>query len=79
MEQGERVLWQRRDGRRLVVCVMRSCCAGAELQIRIADADTTDDRVALREMYPTKSDLYERARQLEQEHSADDPVRGTSV
>lgn len=66
MDQREWVLWERRDGDRLTVCVMRSCCAGAELQLRVAVADE-NDRVTLREMYPTKSDLYERARQLEQE------------
>ncbi len=66
MDQSERVLWQRRDGNRLIVCVMRSCCAGAELQLRVAAA-AEDDCITLREMYPTKSDLYERARQLERE------------
>jgi hypothetical protein len=34
---------------------MISCCAGAELQVR------RDDEVLLRELYPTKSDLYERS------------------
>jgi hypothetical protein len=43
---------------------MVSCCAGAELQVR--DQGT----VILRELYPTKSDLYERARMLEREHHA---------
>lgn len=66
MDQSERVLWERLDGDRLIVCVMRSCCAGAELQVRVAVGDA-DDRITMREMYPTKSDLYERARQLEQE------------
>ncbi len=66
MNQDERVLWKRRDSDRLTVCVMRSCCAGAELQVRVAPADE-DERITLREMYPTKSELYERARQLEQE------------
>ena len=37
---------------------MISCCAGAELQLR------TPDRILLRELYPTKSDLYDRARAL---------------
>jgi hypothetical protein len=40
-------------------CVMVTCCAGAELQVR------TGETVLLRELYPSKSDLYERARQLE--------------
>ena len=39
---------------------MISCCSGAELQIRRAGAG----EIVLRELYPTKSDLYERARDL---------------
>jgi hypothetical protein len=38
---------------------MISCCAGAELQVR-----TSDGVIVLRELYPTKADLYERARAL---------------
>ena len=45
-------------------CVMRSCCSGAELQVRRGDAD---GEIVLRELYPTKSDLYDRARALETE------------
>jgi len=41
-----------------VECVMVSCCAGAELQVR------DGDEIVLRELYPMKSDLYERARDL---------------
>jgi hypothetical protein len=37
---------------------MISCCAGAELQIR------RGDRILLRELYPDKPTLYERAREL---------------
>jgi hypothetical protein len=54
----ERQLWKLGD----LECVMISCCSGAELQLRRAGA------IVLREMYPTKSDLYERARDLKQEH-----------
>jgi hypothetical protein len=54
MDQDERLLWRLGD----VVCVMISCCAGAELQMR------RGDEIVLRELYPTKSDLYERARDL---------------
>jgi len=50
----ERQLWRIGD----LECVMISCCAGAELQLRRADD------IVLREMYPMKSDLYERARDL---------------
>lgn len=66
MDQGERVLWEQRDGDRRVLCVMRSCCAGAELQVRVTGG-SGDEHITMREMYPTKADLYERARQLAQE------------
>jgi hypothetical protein len=51
-----RELW--REGQ--LACVMVSCCAGAELQVW----NTATDAIVLRELYPTKSDLYERARDL---------------
>jgi len=41
---------------------MLSCCTGAELQLR------EDGEVVLRELYPTKSDLYERAQGLKEEY-----------
>ena len=48
-------------------CVMISCCSGAELQIRrVAEPD--DFEIVLREMYPMKSDLYDRARDLRHEY-----------
>jgi hypothetical protein len=43
---------------------MITCCAGAELQVR------DGDEIVLRELYPTKSDLYERARALEDTYRA---------
>jgi hypothetical protein len=58
MNDEERQLWRVGD----LECLMISCCAGAELQIRDASG------IVLREMYPMKSDLYERARDLKQEH-----------
>ena len=63
----ERQLWRIGD----LECVMISCCAGAELQLRRVrlKPDTTEDReIVLREMYPMKSDLYDRARDLHVEH-----------
>jgi hypothetical protein len=61
----ERQLWRIGD----FECVMISCCAGAELQMRRVKPDATDDReIVLREMYPMKSDLYERAQDLKAEH-----------
>jgi hypothetical protein len=82
MNDEERQLWRVGD----LECVMISCCAGAELQLRQVRSfeglrtapsgvegrrkpDTTEDReILLREMYPMKSDLYERARDLKAEH-----------
>ena len=57
MKDEERQLWQAGG----VECVMISCCSGAELQLR------RGDDVLLRELYPSKSDLYERARMLRAE------------
>ena len=54
MNDEERQLWKIGD----IECVMLSCCAGAELQMR------TKGEITLRELYPMKSDLYERAQQL---------------
>jgi hypothetical protein len=56
----ERILWQSGD----LECVMVSCCTGAELQVRRGDG------VVHRELYPTKSDLYERARDIRREYDA---------
>ena len=61
MNQDERQLW-RVDN---VECVMISCCTGAELQVR------RGDEILVRELYPMKSDLYERARGLREEFAAD--------
>jgi len=55
----DRELWRVTIGERSVACIMRSCCGGAELQV--VDGET----IVLREMYPAKSDLYERARDVE--------------
>jgi hypothetical protein len=66
VNDGERQLWRIGD----LECVMISCCAGAELQLRRVrlKPDTTDEReIVLREMYPMKSDLYDRARDLKAE------------
>jgi hypothetical protein len=45
-----------------VECVMVSCCTGAELQVR------DGGEITLRELYPMKSDLYERAHALKAEY-----------
>jgi len=57
VNQDETQLWQVDE----TECVMISCCAGAELQVR------RGGEIVLRELYPTKSDLYERARELKTE------------
>jgi hypothetical protein len=53
-----REIWRVGD----TACLLISCCAGAELQIRRGGA------IVLRELYPTRSDLYERARDLKAEY-----------
>jgi hypothetical protein len=54
----ETLLWRVRDERGEQECVMISCCAGAELQLR------RGEEILLRELYPDKPTLYERANQL---------------
>ena len=49
---------------------MVSCCSGAELQIRKILDTPGDEEIVLRELYPTKSDLYERARELAAEYKS---------
>jgi hypothetical protein len=56
----ERQLWRLDD----LECVMVSCCSGAELQVRKAG------EIVLRELFPLKSNLYERANDLKAEYSA---------
>lgn len=67
MATDEYPLW--REGN--VACVMVSCCAGAELQLRrdTEHGPQGDYDVILRELYPTKSDLYERSRELRRERA----------
>ena len=55
-------LWRVTPGARCVACVMRTCCSGAELQV------IEEGSIVLRELYPMKSDLYERARLLEAQY-----------
>lgn len=65
LDQAERTLWTVQNDNRSLQCVMRSCCAGAELQVLMTTAREGETRIVLRELYPSKSDLYERARGLE--------------
>jgi len=50
---------------------MVSCCSGAELQV----VRLSDEAIVLRELYPTKSDLYERARELRRQTHKVEPAR----
>jgi hypothetical protein len=61
-------LWRVTIGARRIACLMRTCCSGAELQV------VDGESIVLRELYPTKSDLYERARTLEAEYRDRDGV-----
>jgi len=62
----QRQLWQHGP----FSCVMVSCCSGAELQVRKIGDVPDDEEIVLRELYPSKSDLYERARELASEYSS---------
>jgi hypothetical protein len=73
----ERQLWRVGE----LECVMISCCAGAELQVRRVGptSDTTAGcEIVLRELYPMKSDLYDRARDLRAEYDQKEPRRPQS-
>jgi hypothetical protein len=58
MRSDETELWREPEGNGERVCVMISCCAGAELQVR------RGGEILLRELYPDKATLYERATEL---------------
>jgi hypothetical protein len=60
MNQDEHELWRMGD----LECVMIACCTGAELQVRRGGGE-----IVLRELYPTKSDLYERANDLKRDYA----------
>jgi hypothetical protein len=67
----DRRLWQIPDPSSpgaTLECVMVSCCAGAELQLRRMAVPGAEPEIVLRELYPSKSDLYERSRMLHAEH-----------
>jgi hypothetical protein len=66
LSNDERQLWRIDWEGSVIECVMVSCCSGAELQLR------RDDAITIRELYPTKSDLYERANELKSGFARDD-------
>ena len=57
MNEAPVVLW-RADEEHETTCVMISCCSGVELQMR------RGTEIVLRELYPDKTTLVERARDL---------------
>jgi hypothetical protein len=67
MQRDHQVLWEVSKGEATTMCVMVSCCGGAELQVVRTMLD--DEEIILRELYPDRSSLYERARELQSEHA----------
>jgi hypothetical protein len=59
------ILWEVSNGEATTACVMVSCCGGAELQI--VRAARGDEEIVLRELYPDRDSLYERARELKEQ------------
>ena len=67
MNRDHHVLWELATEDATTWCVMVSCCSGAELQVICATHG--DEDVVLRELYPDRASLYERARELQAEWS----------
>lgn len=65
MQREHQVLWEVSRGETTTMCVMVSCCGGAELQV--LRASHGDEEIILRELYPDRSSVYERARELHSE------------
>jgi hypothetical protein len=63
MNRDHHVLWELPADGGATACVMVSCCAGAELQV-VRSTDAGDEEIILRELYPDRDSLYERAREL---------------
>ena len=66
MNHDHHLLWSLPAGRGTTACVMVSCCGGAELQV-ITSNVRGDEDIVLRELYPDRASLYERARALRSE------------
>ena len=67
MRSDHQVLWEVSKGETTTMCVMVSCCGGAELQV--VRTVRGDEEIVLRELYPDRSSLYERARELQLEQA----------
>ena len=61
----DHVLWEVSNEEATTTCLMVSCCSGAELQI--VRAAQGEEEIVLRELYPDRDSLYERARELREE------------
>lgn len=70
MNRDHHVLWSVSSGETTTACVMVSCCAGAELQV-LRSGDAGDEYIVLRELYPDRDSLYQRARELRLELERD--------
>ena len=68
MNRDHHVLWERSTGETTTTCVMVSCCGGAELQV--VRTTRGEEDIILRELYPDRSSVYERARELQNEITA---------
>jgi len=66
------LLWSATTGETTTLCVMVSCCGGAELQV-VRSSAAGDEQILLRELYPDRDSVYERARELRTELTADHP------
>jgi hypothetical protein len=66
MNKDHQVLWQLQAEQATTACVMVSCCAGAELQV-VRSTAAGEEQIILRELYPDRDSLYERARELRSE------------
>ena len=62
MNRDHQVLWEVADDEATTSCIMVSCCGGAELQI--IRAAHGDEEIVLRELYPDRDSVYERAKAL---------------
>lgn len=71
------MLWEVPDERGTTACLMVSCCDGAELQV-VRWSGAGDDQILLRELYPDRDSLYERARQLRTDTAARVSPAGSS-
>jgi hypothetical protein len=67
MNRDHHLLWEVSDGDTATRCVMVSCCGGAELQV--VRARRGEEDIVLRELYPDRSSVYERAHELRLELS----------